>query len=90
MSAPAQVVSWKATSDFQYDLLLAKARKDGDTAWLEKFFPKPDLNIPKQFFAATGNLRSVMAPSDRDWIQSLRDGYPALLAQYPQGRTGSE
>ena len=79
-----QVVSWKATSDFQYDLLLAKARKDGDTAWLEKFFPKPDLNIPKQFFAATGNLRSVMAPSDRDWIQSLRDGYPALLAQYPK------
>ena len=76
-----QVVSWKATADIQYDLLLAKARKDGDTAWLEKFFPKPDLNIPKQFFAATGNLRSVMAPSDRDWIQSLRDNYPALLAQ---------
>ena len=79
-----QVVSWKATADIQYDLLLAKARKDGDTAWLEKFFPKPDLNIPKQFFAATGNLRSVMAPSDRDWIQSLRDGYPALLVQYPK------
>jgi pimeloyl-ACP methyl ester carboxylesterase len=79
-----QVVSWKATSDIQYGILLAKARKDGDTTWLEKFTPKPDLNIPKQFFAATGNLMSVMAPSDRAWIQSLRAGYPALLAQYPK------
>lgn len=79
-----QVVSWKATADFQYDLLLAKARKDGDTAWLQKFVPKPNLNIPGQFFAATGNLMSMMAPSDRDWIQSLRGGYPALLAQYPK------
>jgi pimeloyl-ACP methyl ester carboxylesterase len=81
-----QVVSWKATADFQYALLLAKARKDGDTAWLEKFagHGKPDLNVPQQFFAVTANLRAAMAPSDRDWIQSLRDGYPALLAQYPK------
>jgi len=81
-----QVVSWKATADFQYALLLAKARKDGDTAWLEQFADhgRPDLNVPKQFFAATANLRSVMAPSDQAWIQSLRDGYPALLKQYPK------
>jgi pimeloyl-ACP methyl ester carboxylesterase len=81
-----QVVSWKATSDIQYGILLAKARKDGDTAWLEQYADhgKPDLSIPKQFFAATGNLMSVMAPSDRAWIQSLRADYPALLAQSPK------
>jgi pimeloyl-ACP methyl ester carboxylesterase len=81
-----QVVSWKATADFQYDLLLAKARKDGDADWLGQFAAhgKPDLSVPKEFFAATGKLRTVMAPSDQAWIQSLRDGYPALLAQYPK------
>ena len=81
-----QVVSWKTTANIQYDLLLAKARRDGDTAWLEQFAAhgKPDFNDPKQFFAATRNLRSLMAPADQAWIQSLRDGFPALVSQNPK------
>ena len=51
-----QVVSWKATSDIQYDLLLAMARKDGDTDGWRNALPSRT-RIPKQFFAATGNLR---------------------------------
>jgi pimeloyl-ACP methyl ester carboxylesterase len=81
-----QVASWKKTANIQYDLLLAKARRDDDTVWLEQFavHGKPDLTDPKQYFAATKNLRTLWPPSDQAWVQSLRDGYPALAAQYPK------
>jgi len=73
-----QVESWSASVNAQFDLLLAKARQDNDQDSIKAFaaIGRPDPADAKQYFGFTRNLRSVMAPSDRDWIASLRAKIP--------------
>jgi pimeloyl-ACP methyl ester carboxylesterase len=53
-----QVESWKASVDKQFDLLLAKARQDGDEDTIEQFaaIGRPDPADAKQYFAFSKNL----------------------------------
>jgi proline iminopeptidase len=77
-----QVASWKASVNAQFDLLFAKARRDGDDATLKMLeaIGRPDPADAKQYFTFTKNLTSAMAPADQEWIKSLRAAGPALLA----------
>lgn len=79
-----QAESWDATSNMQYDLALAQARKDGDTAAIKQLETKgrPDPKDPKQAFSV--NTWPAMAPSDKAWIKSLRTQLPELQAKYPK------
>ncbi len=81
-----QVASWKATVEMQFDLLLAKARRDGDDATVKKLeaVGRPDPADAGQYFAFTRNLGTAMAPSDQAWLQSLRARLPALKADHPK------
>lgn len=74
-----QVESWSASVNGQFDLLLAKARRDNDQDAIKTLtaIGRPDPANAKQYFGFTKNLQSVMAPSDRDWIASLRGKIPA-------------
>jgi pimeloyl-ACP methyl ester carboxylesterase len=81
-----QVASWKAVVNSQFDLLLAKARADGDAAAVKQLeaIGRPDPADAHQYFTFSRNLIAAMAPSDRAWIQSLRAGMPASLAADPK------
>ncbi|THD50675.1 alpha/beta hydrolase [Phenylobacterium sp.] len=81
-----QVASWKAVVNSQFDLLLAKARADGDAATVKQFeaIGRPDPSNAAQYFAFSRNLQAAMAPSDRAWIKSLRADFPALTASDPK------
>lgn len=81
-----QVASWKADVNSQFDLLLAKARADGDAATIKQFeaIGRPDPTNAAQYFAFSRNLQAAMAPSDREWIKSLRADFPALTAADPK------
>jgi pimeloyl-ACP methyl ester carboxylesterase len=81
-----QLASWKADVNSQFDLLLAKARADGDAATIKQFeaIGRPDPTNASQYFAFSKNLQAAMAPSDRAWIKSLRADFPALTAADPK------
>jgi pimeloyl-ACP methyl ester carboxylesterase len=81
-----QVSSWKADVNAQFDLLLAKARADGDAATIKQFeaIGRPDPANTRQYFTFSKNLMAVEAPSDRDWIKGLRAGLPAALKADPK------
>ena len=81
-----QVASWAATVNGQFNLLLAKARQDGDQATVKQLeaIGHPDPTNTHQFFSFNKNLRSVMAPADQNWLKSLRAGLPELQARYPK------
>jgi pimeloyl-ACP methyl ester carboxylesterase len=80
-----QVASWKASVNAQFDLLLAKARRDNDTAAIAQFesIGRPDPTNAKQYFGFTRNFRAAWAPADQAWIASLRAQLPALTASHP-------
>ena len=69
-----QVESWKASVDFQFDLLLARARAGGDDTTISELeaIGRPDPANTSQYFHFTRNYRAAMAPSDQAWLQSLR------------------
>ena len=70
----------------KYDLFLAKARADGDTAavtQLEASGP-PDPNDANKVFAFSDRVYPLWAPSDVAWIKSLRADAPRLKAAYPK------
>jgi pimeloyl-ACP methyl ester carboxylesterase len=77
----AQVASWKASVNIQFDLLLAKARRDSDNATIRQLekIGRPDPGDASQYFAFSRDLQGVMASPDREWIKSLRAELPALL-----------
>ncbi len=79
-----QVASWEATSHQQYELALARARRDGDAAAIAKLESngRPDPRDPKHAFAV--DLWLAMAATDRAWIQSLRASLPALKVTHPK------
>jgi len=64
-----QVSSWAANVNTQFDLHLAKARREGDEAQIKKLeaIGRPDPTNTKQYFSL-GSLISIMAPSDQAWI----------------------
>jgi pimeloyl-ACP methyl ester carboxylesterase len=79
-----QAESWSASMNTQFDMALARARQDGDTAAVKKLETagRPDLTDPKQAFSV--NIWPAMAPSDKAWIQGLRANLPVLQAKYPK------
>ncbi len=81
-----QVASWSASVNFQYEALLAKARRDHDEAATKELeaIVHPDPNDSKQYFSFTKNLRAVMAPADQAWLKSLRENAPRLMASHPK------
>lgn len=81
-----QVASWKASVNMQFELLLAKARRDGDEATVKQFeaIGRPDPTNAKQYLAFSKGLRAAMAPADQSWLQSLHTNAPALMASDPK------
>jgi pimeloyl-ACP methyl ester carboxylesterase len=69
-----QVASWKASVQFQFDVLLAKARRENDKAAIEQFeaIGTPDPTDAKQYFTFTRTLRAAWSEPDRKWIEDLR------------------
>jgi proline iminopeptidase len=80
-----QVSSWAATVNTQFDLHLAKARREGDQVEIKKLqaIGRPDPTNTKQYFGL-GSLIGIMAPSDQDWIAHLRKEFPELKAREPE------
>jgi pimeloyl-ACP methyl ester carboxylesterase len=81
-----QVSSWAAMVNTQFDLLLAKARKDNDQATVKELeaIGHPDPTNADQFFAFSKNRQSIMAPSDQAWLQHLRSQAAELKAGNPE------
>ncbi len=77
-----QVSSWKAQVDSQFDLLLAKARKEHDDAAVKMLeaVGRPNPADAHQYFAFTKGLGAAMAPSDQQWLKALRERGRALIA----------
>lgn len=82
-----QVASWMAMVNIQYDLLLAKAHKDGNQATVKELEaigrPGPT-NGDHWSFLGKYNFRSVWAPSDQEWLQHLRSQAAELKAREPE------
>ena len=81
-----QVASWKASVNVQFDLLLAKARRDGDSTAVKQLeaIGRPDPADAEQYFAFSKGLHAAMAPADQAWLQSLRTNARALMASDPK------
>lgn len=69
-----QVESWKASVQSQFDLLLAKARRDKDEAATKELeaIGTPDPADTHQYFTFSRNLFSAWAKPDQDWVAHLR------------------
>jgi len=82
-----QAASWTALVNAQYDLLLAKARKDGNQATVKELEaidrPGPT-NGDHWSFLNKYNFRSLWAPSDQAWLQHLRSQAAELKAGEPE------
>jgi pimeloyl-ACP methyl ester carboxylesterase len=82
-----QVASWMAMVNIQYDLLLAKARKDLNQATVKELEaigrPGPT-NGDHWSFLNKYNFRSLWAPSDKAWLQHLRSQAAELQAREPE------
>ena len=76
-----QVASWAASVQAQFDLLLAKARagKDAEGLRMLQAIGTPDPKNTQQYFRFSQNLFAVMAPSDQNWLTSLRKATPTAL-----------
>jgi len=82
-----QGASWMELVNSQYDLLLAKARKDGNQATVKELEavgrPGPT-NGDHWSFLNKYNFRSLWAPSDQAWLQRLRSQADELKAREPE------
>lgn len=69
-----QVESWKASVNFQFDLLLARAWANSDEATIKELeaIGRPDPTDTRQYFSFTRNYRAAMAAPDQAWLQSLK------------------
>lgn len=82
-----QAVSWNAMISIQYDLLLAKAHRDGDQATakeLEAIGRPGPTNGDHWSFLGKYNFRSLWAPSDQEWLRHLRSQSAELKAREPE------
>jgi pimeloyl-ACP methyl ester carboxylesterase len=82
-----QVASWTATLNIQYDLLLAKARRDGDNATVKELeaIGRPGPTDADHFsFLNKYHFRSLWPPSDQQWLQHLRSQAAELKAREPE------
>ena len=81
-----QASSWKATVNFQFDLLLDKARRDGEVAKLKELqaIGRPDPTTAKGSFGFKNGFINAMAPADQQWINSMRSEFPELKARDPK------
>jgi pimeloyl-ACP methyl ester carboxylesterase len=80
------VGSWKGAIKVKYDLVLAKARKDGDAASVKQLEASgpPDPNDANMVFGFNDRVYPLWAPSDVAWIKSLRADAPGLKAAWPK------
>jgi pimeloyl-ACP methyl ester carboxylesterase len=81
-----QASSWKAQVNFQFDLLLDKARREGDDARLKELqaIGRPDPTTAKGSFGFKKGFSNAMAPADQQWINSLRAEFPQLKVRDPK------
>jgi pimeloyl-ACP methyl ester carboxylesterase len=81
-----QVASWKASVQMQFDLLLAKARVDGDLPATEHLaaIGRPDPSNAQQYFDFTKSLGAAMPPADQAWLKLLRASTPTSLGVDPK------
>jgi pimeloyl-ACP methyl ester carboxylesterase len=81
-----QVASWKASVQIQFDLLLAKARVDGDLPAMEHLaaIGRPDPSNAQQYFDFTKSLGAAMPPADQAWLKLLRASTPTSLGVDPK------
>jgi len=79
-----QASSWSAVVNTQFNLLLAKARREHDEVTVKKLegIGRPDSLTPSQFFSLNG--RSIWASEDQAWIQHLRSEWPKIEARDPK------
>lgn len=81
-----QVGSWKGAVKAKFDFALAKARADGNAATVEELQgsgpPAPD--DAAKVFAFNDRLFPYWAPSDVEWIKSLRAGAATVRASDPK------
>ncbi len=71
-----QVSSWSAVVNYQFDFLLAAARKGGDAttaAGLEAVGRPDPLNVGQYFGVVSRTLRSNQPASDKAWLASIPD-----------------
>jgi len=80
------VGSWKGAIKVKYDLVLAKARADGDAATVKQLEASgpPDPNDAGKVFGFNDRVFPLWAPSDAAWIKSLRADLPRLREAYPK------
>jgi len=82
-----QAASWMAMVNIQYDLLLAKARKDGNKATVKELeaIGRPGPTNADHFNLLNKyNFRSLWAPADREWLRHLRSQAAELKAREPE------
>jgi len=82
-----QVTSWAAMVNTQYDLVLAKARANGDPNTIKQIeADRPDPANARQYFNFSGKyqVRSLWPASDQGWLQHLRSQLPELQARNPE------
>jgi pimeloyl-ACP methyl ester carboxylesterase len=82
-----QVASWMAMVNIQYDVLLAKARRDGNQAIVKELeaIGRPGPTNADHFnFLNKYHFRSLWAPSDQEWLQHLRSQAAELKAREPE------
>lgn len=81
-----QVTDSRVMALAQYGMILAKARENHYSAELQalRALGQPNPADARQYFGYMKYLPTVMAPSDRKWLQSLRAGLPALEANNPK------
>ncbi len=82
-----QVASWMAMVTIQYDLLLAKARREGNQAIVKELeaIGRPGPTNADHFnFLNKYHFRSLWAPSDQEWLQHLRSQTAELKAREPE------
>ena len=82
-----QVTSWAAMVNTQYDLVLAKARRNGDQNTIKQIeADRPDPTNARQYFnfSSKYQVRSLWPSADQAWLQHLRSQLPELQAGNPE------
>jgi pimeloyl-ACP methyl ester carboxylesterase len=82
-----QASSWANTLNIQFDLLLARARRDGDQATVKELeaVGRPGPTDADHFsFLNKYNFRSLWPPSDQAWLQHLRSQAAELQTKEPE------
>jgi pimeloyl-ACP methyl ester carboxylesterase len=82
-----QVASWSATLDIQYDLVLAKARQDGDKVTVKELeaMGRPGPTGAEHFgFLNKYHFRSLWPRADQEWLQHLISQAAELKTREPE------